>query len=91
MDDVGTNTGFLNLIQALKKLERLDINKTLKEFEEVESKFEIVDKELLTCLRKHFNEKHLELKEVKLGANAGAGGLGTNVEFVLGNKNKPPV
>ena len=93
IQDIGTQDGFLNLIQALKKLNRLDEKKPLQDFEDVEKKFRIVDEELKTCLRKHFGEMHPEIDKIILGGNAGSpgGAVGVEGKVIIGIHEKPPV
>ena len=93
MQDIGTQDGFLNLIQVLRKLNRLDDKKPLKDFEEVEKRFRIVDEELKVCLRKHFGETHFVAHEIEVNAHAGSpdGAVGVGGRVLYRKEKEPPV
>ena len=91
IQDIGTQDGFLKLIQVLTKLNRLDVKKPLKDFEEVEKRFRIVDEELKVCLRKHFGEIHLRLDEVEINGHVRSsdGAVGFGGIFLFKKENEP--
>ena len=88
---IGTQDGFLKLIHVLTKLNRLDVKKPLKDFEEVEKRFRIVDEELKVCLRKHFGEIHLRLDEVEINGHVRSsdGAVGFGGIFLFKKENEP--
>ena len=71
MSDIGTQDGFIGLLQAIRKANSIETSSSLKELEDTDKKFSNVDVELLANLRKHFGHTELEVKQVKVRSNLG--------------------
>ena len=71
MSAIGTQDGFIGLLQAIRKAYSLETSSSLKELEDTDKKFSKVDAELLAYLRKHFGHIELEVKQVKVRGNLG--------------------
>ena len=83
MSDIGTQDGFIGLLQAITKANSLETSSSLKELEDTDKKFSKVDALLLAYLRNHFGQTQLEVTRVDLRGNLGTeyGGASAKVRM----------
>ena len=88
MREIGTQEGFIGLLQAIRKAYNVDTSTSLKEIEDLDKKFSTVEKLLLDYLRKHFGHIKLEIKQVKVRGNLGGEYGGATGEVTMIPKKK---